>query len=93
MLSAPLLGGLIDAYAKVPGTRFGFIPMFGCAAGMIAVVAAFYGLTAARTTDDDTEHAEDLAAEEFEKLSVSKEKDGEERPAPAYAATSCGSKT
>ncbi len=59
MLSAPLLGAIIDRFGDNAALKFGFIPMYGTAAGLVVCVAAFYFLTAARHPDIDAEHVED----------------------------------
>jgi hypothetical protein len=50
-LSAPVLGGLIDHFDQV-----GFTQMFFANAGFVFLIATTYALTAARHTDDDSDH-------------------------------------
>lgn len=63
MLSAPILGAIIDEFATAEWAKFGFIPMLLASALFTTAVAVYYGMTAARVPDDDTLHAEDRAEE------------------------------
>jgi hypothetical protein len=90
MVSAPLLGSLIDAYADTPGTRFGFIPMFTSAAVLMLVVAVFYRLTAARTEDVDTDHEEDTVPPVPEVADSEETGSAADLPEPALACQGTG---
>ncbi|HUG17814.1 MAG TPA: MFS transporter [Planctomycetaceae bacterium] len=90
MISAPLLGALIDAYAETPGTRFGFIPMFATAAGLAVIVGVFYLSTAARTEDVDTVHEEDSIPLASEGAASDEVGSGEELPEPVLACQESG---
>ena len=61
ILSAPLLGGMID--------RYGFSPMFTVTAGMSLLLAAVYALTDARKPDDDIRGDRPRPSDEHEHLS------------------------
>lgn len=59
MISAPILGMIIDHYASAEWAKFGFTPMYLSAAGVTVFVAVYYALTAARIPDEDEVHEED----------------------------------
>lgn len=63
MISAPILGTIIDHYSAQNWANFGFTPMYLAAALLTVCVAIYYGLTAARVPDDDSLHAEDQTLE------------------------------
>jgi len=59
MISAPILGMIIDHYAKADWSKFGFTPMYLASAGVTVFVAVYYAMTAARVPDEDVVHEED----------------------------------
>lgn len=63
MLSAPILGAIIDRYYGAAELKYGFVPMFAASAVMMVAVAVYYRLTAASQPDIDRPHDEDLAEE------------------------------
>jgi len=59
MISAPILGMIIDHFATAEWSNYGFTPMYLGAAGVTVFVAIYYGFTAARVPDTDDIHVED----------------------------------
>jgi len=65
MISAPILGMIIDYYSSAEWANYGFTPMYLGAAGVTVFVAVYYALTAARIPDTDDIHAEDKVIDRF----------------------------
>jgi len=63
MLSAPLLGAVIDFFGAKFGLRIGFFAMFYTSASIALTIGVVYAFTAARNPDNDIEHDEKETAD------------------------------
>lgn len=56
MISAPVLGGLIDYFSEQFGPKAGFVAMFYASAGTALVIGIVYAIKTVRTVDNDGRH-------------------------------------